>query len=174
MEVEGKSFPSFLINYLPFTIMSYPTIALASDHAGFARKQVILTYLKEKGIDFTDLGCYTDEPCDYPDFGHAIARAVSNGEYDLGITFCGSGQGISITANKYPKIRSALCWNAEIAKLAREHNNANICAIPGRFVSDQEAIAIVEAYLSATFEGGRHQKRIEKIAFPDSDTSTNC
>lgn len=153
--------------------MSYPTIALASDHAGFDRKQVIIAYLKEKGMVFSDLGCYSDEPCDYPDFGHAIARAVSSGEYDLGITFCGSGQGISITANKYPKIRSALCWNAEIAKLAREHNNANICAIPGRFVTDAEAIAIVETYLNAKFEGGRHQRRIDKIAFPDSHTSTD-
>src|SRR5690606_10543540 len=106
---------------------------------------------------------YTDESCDYPDFAHSIAKAISDGEFSTGITFCGSGQGISITANKHQKIRSAICWNPEIARLAREHNDANICAIPGRFVSDDEAIAIVEAYLNATFEGGRHQRRIEKI-----------
>lgn len=153
--------------------MSQVTIALASDHAGFPRKQVILQYLTSKGIVFRDLGCYSDEACDYPDFGHAIAQSLSKGEYDLGITFCGSGQGISITANKYPQIRSALCWNAEIARLSREHNNANICAIPGRFVTDEEAIAIVDAFLNATFEGGRHQRRIEKIAPPEYPSNTD-
>lgn len=143
--------------------MSATIIALASDHAGFARKQAIIQYFKEKGIGYFDFGCYSDKSCDYPDFAHAIAHAIGNGEYPFGITFCGSGQGISITANKHQKIRSALCWNAEIARLAKEHNNANICAIPGRFVTDEEAIAIVEAFMSAEFEGGRHQKRIEKI-----------
>ena len=143
--------------------MSGIIIALASDHAGFARKQAVIQYFKEKEIGYYDFGCYSDESCDYPDFAHAIAHAISIGEYPFGITFCGSGQGISITANKHQKIRSALCWNAEIARLAKEHNNANICAIPGRFVTDEEAIAIVEAFMSAEFEGGRHQKRIEKI-----------
>lgn len=143
--------------------MSGIIIALASDHAGFARKQAIINYFNEKGIGYFDFGCYSDESCDYPDFAHAIAHSISIGEYPFGITFCGSGQGISITANKHQKIRSALCWNAEIARLAKEHNNANICAIPGRFVTDEEAIAIVEAFMSAEFEGGRHQKRIEKI-----------
>jgi ribose 5-phosphate isomerase B len=139
------------------------TIALASDHAGFERKQAIIRYFTEKGIKFKDLGCYSNESCDYPDFAHLIATSVSNGDYPLGITVCGTGQGISITANKHQKIRSALCWNPEIAKLAKEHNNANICAIPGRFVTDEEAIAIVEAYINAEFEGGRHQRRINKM-----------
>jgi ribose 5-phosphate isomerase B len=139
-------------------------IALASDHAGFERKQAIIRHFIAKGILYDDLGCYTSESCDYPDFGHAIALAVSGGKYPLGITFCGTGQGISMTANKHQKIRSAVCWNEEIAKLARQHNNANICAIPGRFVTDAEAIRIVDAFLSATFEGGRHQRRIDKIA----------
>ncbi|HAX95409.1 MAG TPA: ribose 5-phosphate isomerase B [Prolixibacteraceae bacterium] len=143
--------------------MNKLVIALASDHAGFARKQAIIHYFEENGIAYHDFGCYTDESCDYPDFAHSIAKAISDGEFSIGITFCGSGQGISITANKHQKIRSAICWNPEIARLAREHNDANICAIPGRFVSDDEAIAIVEAYLNATFEGGRHQRRIEKI-----------
>lgn len=143
--------------------MSSNIIALASDHAGYARKQAIIKYFNEEGIGYYDFGCYSDESCDYPDFAHAIASAVSNGEYTFGITFCGSGQGISITANKHQKIRSALCWNAEIARLAKEHNNANICAIPGRFVTDEEAVAIVKAFMKAEFEGGRHQQRIDKI-----------
>ena len=143
--------------------MSSFTIALAGDHAGFARKQAIIRYFETEGISFEDLGCYSDESCDYPDFAHLIAQAVSNGKYPLGITFCGSGQGISITANKYPKIRSAVCWNPEIARLARAHNDANICAIPGRFVTDEEAVQIVSAFLNSSFEGGRHQRRIDKI-----------
>jgi ribose 5-phosphate isomerase B len=138
-------------------------MALASDHAGFERKQAIIRYLNEKMISFEDLGCYTNESCDYPDFGHTIACAVSTGKFSTGISFCGTGQGISITANKYPGIRSAVCWNTEIARLARQHNNANICAIPGRFVTDSEAVEIVDTFLNTVFEGGRHQRRIDKI-----------
>lgn len=138
-------------------------IALASDHAGFDKKQVIIKYFEEKGIQYKDLGCYSAESCDYPEFAHAIGNAIEKGEYEIGITFCGSGQGISITANKHKNVRSALCWNAEIGALAKQHNNANICSIPGRFVTDQEAIDIVEAYLNAEFEGGRHARRIAKI-----------
>ena len=143
--------------------MEHMTIALASDHAGFERKQAVVRYLESKKIPFTDLGCYTADPCDYPDFAHKIATAISNGEFSLGITFCGSGQGISITANKHPEIRSALCWNTAIARLARQHNDANICSIPGRFVTDGEAVEIVEAFLNTSFEGGRHQRRVDKI-----------
>lgn len=138
-------------------------IALASDHAGFDKKQVILKYLREKGITCKDFGCYSEESCDYPDFAHKIGKAVNEGEFEIGITFCGSGQGISITANKYQNVRSALCWNAEIGALAKQHNNANICAIPARFVTDEETIAIVDAYLNAEFEAGRHERRIAKI-----------
>lgn len=138
-------------------------IALASDHAGFDKKQVIIKYFQEKGIQYKDLGCYSADSCDYPDFAHAIGNAIEKGEYEIGITFCGSGQGISITANKHKNVRSAICWNAEIGALAKQHNNANICSIPGRFVTDEEAIAIVEAYLNADFEGGRHARRIAKI-----------
>lgn len=138
-------------------------IAVSSDHAGFDKKQVILKYFKENGIAYKDFGCFSGESCDYPDYAHPIAEAISKGEYEIGITFCGSGQGISIAANKHPNVRSGLCWNAEIAALARQHNDANICSIPGRFVTDEEAIAIVEAYLNAEFEGGRHARRIAKI-----------
>lgn len=139
------------------------TIAIASDHAGFEKKQMIMKYFQEKDIPYKDLGCYTDEACDYPDFGHLIAEAIERGEYEQGITFCGSGQGISITANKHQNVRSGVCWNAEIGALAKQHNNANICAIPSRFVTNEEAVAIVEAYLNAEFEGGRHARRIAKI-----------
>lgn len=143
--------------------MEKRTIALASDHAGFKTKQALIAWFEKEGIPYFDLGCYSDEPCDYPDFGHAIANAVSDGIYPVGITFCGSGQGINMTANKHQKIRSALCWNAEIAKLTRQHNDANICAIPGRFVTDEEAIEIAKAFLNTGFEGGRHQRRVDKI-----------
>jgi len=139
------------------------TIALAGDHAGYKKKQIIIKYLQEKGIPFEDLGCYSSESCDYPDFGHKIGEAVDKGEYKLGISFCGSGLGISMTANKHQHVRSAVCWSPEIAVLSRQHNDANICAIPSRFVSDKEVIAIVEAYLRTEFEGGRHARRVAKI-----------
>lgn len=139
-------------------------IAVASDHAGFDKKQVILKYFREKGIAYFDFGCFSGESVDYPEFAHAIGEAIDKGQYEIGITFCGSGQGISIAANKHQHVRSATCWNPEIAALAKQHNNANICAIPGRFVTDEEAIAIVEAYLNAEFEGGRHARRVEQIA----------
>ena len=138
-------------------------IAIASDHAGFDKKQVVLKYLKEKGIAYKDFGCYSSESCDYPDYAHPMAEAISKGEYEIGITFCGSGQGISIAANKHQNVRSGVCWNAKIAALAKQHNDANICSIPGRYVTDEEAIAIVDAYLNAEFEGGRHARRVAKI-----------
>jgi len=138
-------------------------IAVSCDHAGFEKKQVILKYFMEKGIAYKDYGCYTNESCDYPDFAHPLAEAISKGEHEIGITFCGSGQGISIAANKHQNIRSAVCWSSEIAALARQHNNANICSIPARFVTDEEAVAIVDACLNTEFEGGRHTRRIEKI-----------
>ncbi len=138
-------------------------LALASDHAGFPRKQTIIKFLEENNIAYKDLGTYSEESVDYPVYAHKIAEAIEKGEFELGITFCGSGQGISIAANKHQGVRSGVCWNPEIAALAREHNNANICAIPGRFVSDEEAIAIVKAFLSAEFEGGRHARRVDMI-----------
>jgi len=138
-------------------------IAIASDHAGFDKKQVIIKYLKEKGIAYKDFGCFSNESVDYPEFAHAIGEAIDKGEYEIGITFCGSGQGISIAANKHQNVRSATCWKPEIAALARQHNDANICALPARFVTDEETIAIVETYLNTEFEGGRHATRIAKI-----------
>lgn len=143
------------------------TIAIASDHAGFDKKQVIIRFFEENGISYKDFGCYSSENCDYPDFGHLIAEAIDRGDYEQGITFCGSGQGISITANKHQNVRSGVCWNAEIGALAKQHNNANICAIPSRFVTDEETVEIVKAYLNAEFEGGRHARRISKIPLKD-------
>jgi len=138
-------------------------IAIASDHAGYDRKLIVLKYLKEQGFECKDFGAFSSESSDYPDYAHPLAIAVSNNEFDLGITLCGSGNGINMTANKHQEIRSALCWIPEIARLARLHNNANVLAIPARFVSDNEAIEITKAFLNTEFEGGRHLTRINKI-----------
>lgn len=138
-------------------------IAVASDHAGFERKQAVLKFLQEQGIDFKDFGAFSTESSDYPDFAHPLADAVSQGEFDKGITLCGSGNGINMTANKHQGIRSAICWLPEIAQLARLHNDANICALPARYITDDEAIEIVKTFLSTDFEGGRHIARINKI-----------
>jgi ribose 5-phosphate isomerase B len=138
-------------------------IAVAADHAGFNLKQHIKNYLKVKGHDITDLGATSDERSDYPDFAHPLAIAIESKKYDFGISMCGSGNGINIAANKHQGIRSALCWDAEIAALARSHNNANICALPARFISIEKAEQIVDTFLSTPFEGGRHQRRVDKI-----------
>lgn len=138
-------------------------IVVASDHAGYEMKARLVTYLKERSFELTDLGSDSTESVDYPDYGHKIAEYISQGKAEIGISLCGSGNGINMTANKHAAIRSALCWNPEIAALARQHNNANICALPARFISFEEAKSIVDAFLQATFESGRHQRRIEKI-----------
>jgi ribose 5-phosphate isomerase B len=136
---------------------------LASDHAGYEKKQVIVDFLKEQGIEFKDFGAYSAESSDYPDYAHPMAKAVEDGDFELGISLCGSGNGISMTSNKHQEIRSAICWKPEIAALARLHNDANICALPARFVTDEEAIMIVKTFLSTDFEGGRHLRRINKM-----------
>jgi len=138
-------------------------IAVASDHAGFERKQVVLKYLQEQGIEYKDFGAFSAESSDYPDFAHPLAEAVSLGEFEKGITLCGSGNGINMTANKHRGIRSAICWLPEIAKLARLHNDANVCALPARFLTDEQATEIVKIFLETDFEGGRHINRINKI-----------
>jgi ribose 5-phosphate isomerase B len=139
-------------------------IAIVSDHAGFYLKEKILNYLIKENYDVKDLGCYTDKIVDYPDFGHPLARVVSSKEYDLGISICGTGNGINMTVNKHQGIRSALCWNEEISRLARAHNDANICALPARFISESEALLIVKTFLNTSFEEGRHRPRIDKIS----------
>jgi ribose 5-phosphate isomerase B len=139
-------------------------LAIVSDHAGFYLKEKLLKYLIQQKYDIKDLGCFTDEMTDYPDFGHPLARAVSSGEFESGISICGTGNGINMTVNKHPGIRSALCWNEEISRLARAHNDANICALPGRFISESEAYLIVSTFLNTDFEGGRHKRRVDKIS----------
>jgi ribose 5-phosphate isomerase B len=138
-------------------------ILFGCDHAGFQLKEVLLAHLTSKNIATQDFGCYTEESIDYPDFAHPVAIAVSKNHEALGVLICGSGNGINMTANKHSGIRSALCWKKEIAVLARQHNNANILALPARFLTNEEGIEILTAFLETHFEGGRHQNRIEKI-----------
>jgi len=138
-------------------------LAIASDHAGFETKVELVKYLKQKGHQLKDFGTNSSESMDYADTAHPLALAVENKDFDFGITICGSGNGINMTANKHQGIRAALCWNVEISELARQHNNANICSLPARFITLELAKKIVDAFLSTTFEGGRHQLRIDKI-----------
>ncbi len=143
--------------------MKRKKVAIVSDHAGYYLKEKLLNYLRNENIELKDLGSNSPEAVDYPDFGHPLANAVSTGEYELGISICGTGNGINMTVNKHPGIRSALCWNEEISRLARAHNDANICALPGRFINESEAYLIVKTFLNTEFEGGRHKRRIDKI-----------
>ena len=138
-------------------------IAISSDHAGVTIKSKLVDHLKSKGHTVKDFGPFTDESVDYPDFAHPLAQAVEKGEYKLGFTLCGSGNGISIAANKHQGIRAALCWNKEITALARQHNDANICSLPARFITTEEAIEFADIFVETSFEGGRHQRRVEKI-----------
>jgi ribose 5-phosphate isomerase B len=138
-------------------------IALAADHAGFECKGAVAEWLVDKVAELHDFGTYSTESTDYPDYAHPLATAVENGEFDFGITFCGSGNGINITVNKHQGIRGALCWKPELAALARQHNNANVMALPARFITEEEAVAMTEIFLTTDFEGGRHQRRIDKI-----------
>ena len=138
-------------------------IALGSDHAGVEYKKAIVEHLKNKGIETQDFGPQTTESVDYPDYIHPVADAVEKGDADMGIILCGSGNGAGMTANKHQGIRAALCWMPEIARLARAHNDANVLDIPARFVSQETALEMVDIFLSEPFEGGRHQRRIDKI-----------
>lgn len=139
------------------------TIGLAADHAGYEMKEFVKQWLDSKGIAYKDFGTYSAESVDYPDYAHPLALAVEAGECYPGIAICGSGEGISMTLNKHQGIRAALCWIPEIAHLARQHNDANILVMPGRFISNQKAEQIMNEFLSTEFEGGRHQRRIDKI-----------
>jgi ribose 5-phosphate isomerase B len=144
--------------------MQMNIIPIGSDHAGFFLKKKIIDFLEKKGYQVKDFGCFSEESIDYPDFAHPVAEMVEQNKETLGILICGSGNGINMTANKHKGIRSALCWSPEIAALARQHNNANIVALPARFISEQEAFEIVDTFLGTAFEGGRHQRRIDKIS----------
>ena len=138
-------------------------IAIACDHAGFEMKEHVKALLSSGGNDVNDLGTYSTDSVDYPDFAHKLAIEVESGAATLGFLLCGSGNGVCITANKHKGVRAALAWNAEIAALARQHNDANVLCIPARFISTDDADKIVRAFLDTQFEGGRHQRRVEKI-----------
>ena len=138
-------------------------IAVGSDHAGYKLKNIVIDFLKSQNYEINDFWCYSADSCDYADYAHPLAEAVENGLCDKGIVFCGSGNGINMTVNKHQGIRSAICWNKEIAELARSHNDANICSIPARFINEEDTIEIVKIFLTVKFEGGRHLQRIMKI-----------
>lgn len=143
--------------------MDIKTIGLACDHAGYDLMQYVKEYLDEKGIKYNDYGTYSSESCDYPDFAHALAEGMEKGDVYPGIAICGSGEGISMTLNKHQMVRAALCWIPEIAHMARQHNDANILVMPGRYIGKDMAKNIMDEFLSTPFEGGRHQRRIDKI-----------
>ena len=139
-------------------------IGIACDHAGYQMKEFLVGYLAAKGYDVVDFGCDSEESIDYPDFGHALASAIEAGEMEQGVGLCGSGEGMAMTLNKHQGIRAGLCRRAEIAGITRQHNNANVVALTDSFISNDEAMAIVDKFLSTDFEGGRHIRRVEKIA----------
>ena len=138
-------------------------IGLASDHAGYPLKEFVKRYLAENNIEFVDYGTHSEESCDYPDFAHALAEGMECGECEKGIAVCGSGEGISMTLNKHAHIRAALVWMPEIGRLARQHNDANVLVMPGRFIDFDMARAIMDEFLNTSFEGGRHERRVAKI-----------
>jgi ribose 5-phosphate isomerase B len=139
-------------------------IAIGADHAGFEYKELLKKQLSKLGHETKDFGTYSMDSVDYPDFAHPVANAVENKEFEIGILICGSANGVAITANKHQGIRAAICWTEEIASLARQHNNANIVCIPARFVSPELAEKILEKFLTTSFEGGRHENRVNKIS----------
>lgn len=139
------------------------TIGLASDHAGFPLKEKVKAYLEEKGISFRDYGTDSEASCDYPDYAHALAKGMEQGEVERGIAICGSGEGISMTLNKHAHIRAALVWMPEIAQMARKHNDANVLVMPGRYIEEAQAREIMDEFFATAFEGGRHEARIAKI-----------
>ena len=139
-------------------------IGIACDHAGYQMKEFLVGYLSTKGYDVVDFGTDSEASIDYPDFGHALAAAIEAGEMEQGIGLCGSGEGMAMTLNKHQGIRAGLCWNNDVAALIRQHNNANVVVLPARFISNDEAMEIVNTFLSTDFEGGRHEARVAKIA----------
>lgn len=139
-------------------------IPIASDHAGFELKGFLKQELSKEGYKLKDYGTFSTDSCDYPDFIHPLAKDINDGIYPLGLIMCGSGNGVQITANKYLKVRCALCWIEEIASLARQHNDANIISLPARFITKEEGLKIVTTFLNTAYEGGRHQRRVDKIS----------
>lgn len=144
-------------------------IGIANDHAGYEMKEFLVGYLDAMGYDVFDYGTDSPESCDYPDFAHALANAIQAGEVPRGITLCGTGNGIAITANRHRGVRAGLAWNTEIAELIRRHNDANVLSLPARFIDNTEATRIVDTFLNTPFDGGRHQRRVEKIELPEGE-----
>lgn len=138
-------------------------LPIASDHAGFQAKEIVKKILAQNDITVLDYGTNSEGPVDYPDFAALVAQSVNNGDHSMGILICASGQGMCMTANKFPKVRAALAWNEEMAMVSRNHNNANILCLPGKYLGEKELRAIVQSWLDSEFDGGRHQRRIEKI-----------
>jgi ribose 5-phosphate isomerase B len=141
-------------------------IPIGCDHAGFSLKAYLIPSLSTMGYRFRDFGTFSDESVDYPDIIHPLAKAINDGVYQRGIIICGSGNGVSIVANKYPNVRSAICWTGTISKLSRQHNDANILALPARFLSPEEALILVKIFFTTDFDGGRHERRVQKIPVP--------
>lgn len=139
------------------------TIAIGADHAGFELKERLKKWLESNGHSIHDYGTYNADSVDYPDFAHPVASAVERKEFDLGLLVCGSGNGVAMSANKHTGIRAAICWNEDLAALAREHNDANILCLPARFIAPEEAERILDRFLNSSFEGGRHARRVDKI-----------
>ena len=143
--------------------MEIKKVGIACDHAGFPLKQFVVQYLEQKGIPYEDFGTYSDSSVDYPDFAHKLAEGIEKGDIYPGIAICGSGEGMAMTLNKHQLIRAGLAWNKDIAELIRQHNDANVLVMPGRFVDNKTAEGIMGAFFSATFEGGRHERRVQKM-----------
>ena len=143
--------------------MENKTVGIACDHAGFALKKFVIEYLEAHGYQYKDYGTYSDMSCDYPDFGHALAEGITSGEVYPGIGICGSGEGISITLNKHAGVRAGLAWCPEIGQLIRQHHDANVLVLPGRFVDNKTAAKIMDNFFTTSFEGGRHERRVKKI-----------
>lgn len=157
-------FASLNFGELKQLTISIMKVAIGCDHAGFSLKSKLIQHLEGKGIDVINFGTDSSDSTDYPDYAHPVADAVEKGDYAFGILICGSGNGISMTANKHAGIRAALCWTKEIAELARLHNNANIVSLPARYISEEQGVDIVETFMNTQFEGGRHERRVNKIA----------
>ena len=143
--------------------MEVKTVGLACDHAGYPLKKFVIEYLEKKGYEYKDYGTWSDQSVDYPDFAHELANGIEAGDVYPGIAICGSGEGMTITLNKHQGIRAGLCWNKDVAELIRQHNDANVIVLPGRFVDNKQAAAMLDVFFATPFEGGRHQRRVEKI-----------
>ena len=145
--------------------MEIKTVGIASDHTGYPLKKFVVQYLEQHEYPYKDYGTYSDMSCDYPDFAHALAEGIEHGDVYPGIAICGSGEGMAITLNKHQDVRAGLAWCPEVGGLIRQHNDANVLVLPGRFIDNKTAEKILDAFFTTTFEGGRHQRRVEKIAF---------